>query len=97
MVIDNAEIYVAVKRLISHKYKHINWTYFVAHCLNLFFKNIYKLDHIVEFARCALKVTVFVYNHVALLNWLRKKMMDRDSSTLCNSLCYYMNCIEEPS
>ena len=47
MVIDNATNYMVVGRLISEKYKHINWSPCVAHCLNLIFKDICKLDHIV--------------------------------------------------
>ena len=73
MVTDNAANYVATGRLISHKYKHINWSPCAAHCLNLIFKDICKLDHIAELARRASKVTIFVYNHVALLSWLRKR------------------------
>ena len=73
MVSDNAANYVAAGRLISKKYKHINWSPCAAHCLNLIFKDICKLDHIAELARRASKVTIFVYNHVALLSWLRKR------------------------
>ena len=73
MVTDNAANYVAAGRLISHKYKHINWSPCAVHCLNLIFKDICKLDHIAELARRASKVTIFVYNHVALLSWLRKR------------------------
>ena len=73
MVTDNAANYVAAGRLISEKYKHINWSPCAAHCLNLIFKDICKLDHIAKLARRASKVTIFVYNHVALLSWLRKR------------------------
>ena len=73
MVTDNVANYVAAGRLIYHKYKHINWSPCVAHCLNLIFKDICKLDHIAELARRASKVTIFVYNHVVLLSWLRKR------------------------
>ena len=31
------------------------------------------MDHIAKFARRASKVTIFVYNHVALLSWLRTR------------------------
>ena len=41
MVTDNEENYVAIGRLISHKYKHINWSPCAAHFLNLIFKDIY--------------------------------------------------------
>ena len=73
MVTDNATNYVAAGRLNSHRYKHINWSPCAAHCLNLIFKDICKLNHIAELARRASKVTIFVYNHVALLSWLRKR------------------------
>nr|CAN74692.1 hypothetical protein VITISV_017720 [Vitis vinifera] len=44
-----------------------------AHYLNLIFKDIGKMDHVAELVRRASKVTIFVYSHVALLSWLRKK------------------------
>ena len=73
VVTDNATNYVVVKILISHKNKHINWSPCAAHCLNLIFKDIGKMDHVVELIRRASNVTIFVYNHVSLLNWLRKR------------------------
>ena len=73
IVTDNAANYVAAGRLISQKHKHINWSPCAAHCLNLIFKDIGKMNHVAELVRRASKVTIFVYNHVALLNWLRKK------------------------
>ena len=73
MVIDNAGNYVAIRILISHKYKHTNLTSCATHYHNLVFKDICKLDHITKFARHASNVTIFVYKHVALLSWLRKK------------------------
>ena len=68
MVTHNASNNMAAGRLISHKYKHINWSPCVAHCLKLIFKDIDKLDHIAELARHASKVRIFVYNHVSLLS-----------------------------
>ena len=73
IVTDNATNYVAAGRLISHKHKHINCSPCAAHCLNSIFKDIGKMDHVVELVRRASKVTIFVYNHVALLSWLRKR------------------------
>ena len=56
------------------------------------------MDHVAELVRRASKVTIFMYNHVALLSWLRKKRrMDRDSLTWCNPLCYYIHCTQESS
>ena len=73
IVTDNATNYVATGRLISHKHKHINWSPCAAHCLNLIFKDIGKMDNVVELIRRVSNVTIFVYNHVPLLSWLRKR------------------------
>ena len=73
IVIDNATNYVAAGKLISQKHKHINWSPYAAHYLNLIFKEIGKMSHVAELVRCASKVTIFVYNHVALLSWLRTR------------------------
>ena len=73
VVTNNAVNYVAIGRLISQKHKHINWSPYVAHRLNLVFKDVGKMDHVAELVRRASNVTIFVYNHVALLNWLRKR------------------------
>ena len=53
MVTDNAVNYVAARRLISQKYKHINWSPCATHCLNLIFKDICKLDCVAELTRRA--------------------------------------------
>ncbi|RVW13245.1 hypothetical protein CK203_105545 [Vitis vinifera] len=73
IVTDNAANYVAVGRLISQKHKHINWSPCATHCLNLIFKDISKMDHVAELVKRASNVTIFVYNHVTLLSWLRKR------------------------
>ena len=39
----------------------------------MIFKDIGKMNHVVELVRRATKVIIFVYNHVALLSWLRKR------------------------
>ena len=70
MVTDNIANYLAAGRLTSHKFKHINWSLCVTHCLNLIFKDIHKLVHSAEIVKRASNVTIFVYNHVALLGWL---------------------------
>ena len=57
---DNAANYVVAGRLISQKHKHINWSPCAAHCLNLIFKDIGNMDHVVELVRCASNVTIFV-------------------------------------
>ncbi|RVX08074.1 hypothetical protein CK203_014771 [Vitis vinifera] len=54
IVTDNATNYVATGRLISQKHKHINWSPCAAHCLNLIFKDIGKMDHVAELDSYAL-------------------------------------------
>ena len=73
IVTDNATNYVAAGRWISHKHKHINCSLCAAHCLNLIFKDIGKMDHVAKLVRRVSKVTIFVYNHIVLLSWLRKR------------------------
>ena len=73
VVTDNATNYVVVGRFISQKHKYINWSSCAAHCLNSIFKDIGKMNHVAELVRRASKVTIFVYNHIALLSWLRKR------------------------
>ena len=73
MVTENEANYGAIGRLIFDKYKHISWSPCATHCLNLIFKYFCKFDHIAELTRRASKVTIFVYNYVAFLSWLRKK------------------------
>ena len=68
IVTDSATNYGTVGRLISQKHKHINWSPCAAHCLNLIFKDIGKMDHVAELVGRPSKVTIFVYNHVALLS-----------------------------
>ncbi|XP_025647851.1 uncharacterized protein [Arachis hypogaea] len=72
VVTDNAANYVATGWLINQKYDNIYWSPCAAHCLNLILKDISSMAHISNFATCASKITVFVYNHMVFLSWLRK-------------------------
>ena len=58
IVIDNANNYVVSRRLIFKKYKHIHWLSLATHYINLIFKDICKLNHIDELARCASNVII---------------------------------------
>ncbi|XP_039134542.1 uncharacterized protein LOC120271927 [Dioscorea cayenensis subsp. rotundata] len=73
LVTDNASNYVAAGRLIHEKYDHIYWSPCAVHCLNLILKDIGKRDHVAELVSRASKVTIFVYNHIYILSWLRKR------------------------
>ncbi|XP_054816852.1 uncharacterized protein LOC129316449 [Prosopis cineraria] len=73
VVTDNAANYVACGKLIKEKYKNIYWSPCAAHCLNLTLKDIASLDNVSALATKASKITVFVYNHMIFLSWLRKR------------------------
>ncbi|XP_031257275.1 uncharacterized protein LOC116115259 [Pistacia vera] len=73
VVTDNGANFKAAGRMLSEKYENITWSPYAAHCINLILKDISELDHIVHLAKCASKVTKFVYNHTILIAWLRKR------------------------
>ena len=73
MVTDNTANYVGVGKLISKKYKHINWSPSASHYPNLSLQDAHFVYNIAKLARRASNVTIFVYNHVSLLSWLRKR------------------------
>ncbi|XP_075665181.1 uncharacterized protein LOC142634813 [Castanea sativa] len=73
LVTDNAANYVAAGRILCEKYRNISWLPCAAHYLNLIFKEIGKMDHVAKLAKRASKITVFIYNHVALQAWLRTR------------------------
>nr|XP_025692967.1 uncharacterized protein LOC112795242 [Arachis hypogaea] len=73
VVTDNAANYVSARKLIHEKYPNIFWSPCAAYCINLILKDIASLPHIADLASRASKVTVFVYNHMIFLSWLRKR------------------------
>ena len=66
LVTDNVVNYVTAGRIVCGKYRNISWSPCAAHCLNLIFKEIGKMDHVAKLAKRASKIIVFIYNHVAL-------------------------------
>ncbi|CAN1302488.1 hypothetical protein LINPERPRIM_LOCUS25481 [Linum perenne] len=73
VVTDNASNYVLAGKMIHSRYKNMYWTLCVAHTVNLVFKDICALPHIVRLAKSASTITTFLYNHGALLHWLRQR------------------------
>ena len=73
LVTDNGANYVATGRLLCGKYRNIYWSPCAAHCLNLILKDIGEMDHVANLAKHASQITVYIYNHVYLLSWLRKR------------------------
>lgn len=73
IVTDSAAYFVAVGKLIHERYEHIFWSPCAADCINLLLKDIESLPHVANLASKASKITVFVYNHMVFLSWLRKR------------------------
>ncbi|GAV85530.1 DUF659 domain-containing protein/Dimer_Tnp_hAT domain-containing protein, partial [Cephalotus follicularis] len=73
MVTDNVANYIASGRLLHERYDNIYWSPCAAHCLNLLLKDISSMPHMDYLVSRASQVTIFVYNHITLLSWLRKR------------------------
>ena len=73
MVTDNTSNYVSAGKLLCEKYKTISWSSCAAHCLNLVLQDMGDMPHVERLKNRATKVTVFIYNHVALIAWLTKR------------------------
>ena len=73
MVTDNASNYVSTGKLFCEKYKIISWSPCAAHCLNLVLQDMGDMPHVDRLKKCASKIIVFIYNHVALIAWLRNR------------------------
>ncbi|KAL0012988.1 hypothetical protein SO802_000057 [Lithocarpus litseifolius] len=73
MVTDNASNYVSAGKLLCEKYKTISWSPCAAHCLNLVLKDMGDMPHVDRLKERASKVTIFIYNHVQLIAWLRNR------------------------
>ncbi|XP_028797889.1 uncharacterized protein LOC114753361 [Neltuma alba] len=73
VVTDNAANYVACGRLIKEKYKNSYWSPYAAHCLNLILKDFSSMPNVSDLASKASKVTIFAYNHMVFLSWLRRR------------------------
>ncbi|XP_072084405.1 uncharacterized protein [Arachis hypogaea] len=73
VVTDNIANYVSAGKLIHKKYLNIFWSSCVIHCIDLILKDITSIPHIADLASRASKVTIFVYNHMIFLSWLRKR------------------------
>ncbi|XP_028786844.1 uncharacterized protein LOC114742796 [Neltuma alba] len=72
VVTDNAANYVACGRLIKESIKYL-LSPCAAHCLNLVLKDFSSMPHVSDLASKASKITIFAYNHMVFLSWLRKR------------------------
>ncbi|CAN1244619.1 hypothetical protein LINPERPRIM_LOCUS6186 [Linum perenne] len=73
VVTDNASNYLKCDKVIHRTYPHIYWTPCAAHCINLILKDIAAMPHVSELFAKASKISVFVYNHQPVLNWLKAR------------------------
>ncbi|CAN1319745.1 hypothetical protein LINPERPRIM_LOCUS31383 [Linum perenne] len=73
VVTDNASNYLKCGKVIHMTYPHIYWTPCAAHCINLILKDIAAMPHVSELFAKASKISVFVYNHQPVLNWLKAR------------------------
>ncbi|XP_022894133.1 uncharacterized protein LOC111408626 [Olea europaea var. sylvestris] len=72
MVTDNAANYVAASRLLEQEFQTLFWSPCVAHCINLMFHDIGKLDEVSNIVSQASKITTYIYNHCYPLHLMRK-------------------------
>ncbi|XP_020681961.1 uncharacterized protein LOC110099218, partial [Dendrobium catenatum] len=73
LVTDNAANYKKAGELLKARFNNIYWSPCAAHCLNLILKDLGSMPLIEDLAKKASKVTIFAYNHVNVLAWLRKR------------------------
>ncbi|PKU70417.1 hypothetical protein MA16_Dca007169 [Dendrobium catenatum] len=73
IVTDNAANYKKAGQLLHERFNNIYWSPCAAHCMNLILKDIGSLPLIEELAKKASKLTIFCYNHIFILAWLRRR------------------------
>ena len=69
IVTDNGSPFVKAGKLLMKKY-NLYWTPCAAHCIDLMFEDIGKMDIVAQLIRNGRKITNFIYNH----GWLVAKM-----------------------
>ncbi|XP_057734634.1 uncharacterized protein LOC130950101 [Arachis stenosperma] len=72
IVTDNAANYVAVGRLLEAEFPKLYWSPCAAHCDNLMFQDIGKLQEVSQTMSQASLITKYIYNHCYPLFLMRK-------------------------
>ncbi|XP_022883882.1 uncharacterized protein LOC111400724 [Olea europaea var. sylvestris] len=72
IVTDNAANYVTAGRLLEQEFQTLFWSPCAAHCINLMFHDIGKLDEVINIVSQASKITKYIYNHCYSLHLMRK-------------------------
>ncbi|CAA7060169.1 unnamed protein product [Microthlaspi erraticum] len=73
MVTDSAPNYKAAGGKLTERYPTIYWSPCAAHCINLILEDVGELPLVKKLTSYASKITIFVYNHKNILNWLRNR------------------------
>ena len=80
IVTNNAANYVAVGKLLMKRHPHLYWTPCVAHCIDLMLEDIGKLPWIKTIIEQGRSVCKFIYNHIWVLNGMRKYTNQKELS-----------------
>ncbi|XP_020961155.1 uncharacterized protein LOC110263732 [Arachis ipaensis] len=72
IVTDNAANYVAAGRLLEAEFPKLYWSPCAAHCVNLMFQDIGKLQEVSQTMSQASLITKYIYNHCSPLFLMRK-------------------------
>ncbi|KAL9660037.1 hypothetical protein QQ045_024847 [Rhodiola kirilowii] len=78
IVTDNAANYVAAGRLLEAEFPKLFWSPCAAHCINLMFHDIGKLEEVSEAVTHASKITKYIYNHCYALHLMRQHTGGRE-------------------
>ncbi|XP_025637044.1 uncharacterized protein [Arachis hypogaea] len=72
IVTDNAANYVVAGRLLEDEFPKLYWSPCAAHCVNLMFQDIGKLQEVSQTVSQASMITKYIYNHCYPLFLMRK-------------------------
>jgi len=72
VVTDNASNNIAASKLLDVRRPHIFWTFCGAHTVNLMLQDIARIKPIRSAIMMAREVTVFIYGHTLVLDWMRE-------------------------
>ncbi|XP_038713464.1 uncharacterized protein LOC120007338 [Tripterygium wilfordii] len=78
VVTDNASNYVMAGRLLEGEFPTLSWSPCAAHCLNLMFQDIGKLEDVSSAVKHAAGITKYIYNHCFVLNLMRQHTGGRE-------------------
>ena len=78
VVIDNEASFKAVGMLLMKKRKHLFWSPYAAHYIDLMLEDIGNMKQIKEILDQAKMITSFIYNSLKVLNLMKVFTKDRD-------------------